>query len=108
MHTKITFLFQLHVSSDDVPTKLSSTIQKAELNSKQIDHIKEKRAALAKKVERFLAKTEPLTKELDKRFKAISRLEEVVAYLKVYTRIEELRFVHFMFQCRFSARKNLL
>lgn len=96
MNTKITFLFQLHASSDDAPTKLSSTLQKAELNSKQIDHIKEKKAALAKNVKSFLAKTEPLTKELDKRFKAISRLEEVIAYLKVYTRVEELRFVHFV------------
>ncbi|XP_034830653.1 RAD50-interacting protein 1 [Maniola hyperantus] len=80
----------LHVSSDEVPTKLSSAIKKAELNSKQIDSIRVKRAVLKEKVESFLAKTEPLTKELDKRFKAIGRLEEVVAYFKLYTRIEEL------------------
>lgn len=48
---------------------------------------------LAKKIDTFFTKTQPLMTELDKRFLAIHRLEEVLAYFQSYAKIEELRFV---------------
>ncbi|CAH2246959.1 RAD50-interacting protein 1 [Pararge aegeria] len=90
MRKKTLLISILSASSDEVPTKLPSAIKKAELNSTQINSIQTKRALLMKKVESFLSKTEPLTNELEKRFKAIGRLEEVVSYFKLYSRIEEL------------------
>ncbi|CAH0719433.1 unnamed protein product, partial [Brenthis ino] len=80
----------LHAASDEVPTKLSSAIKKAERNSKQIDAIREKMDVLVKKVDKFFIKTQPLITELDKRFSAIHKLEEVLAYFQSYARIEEL------------------
>ncbi|XP_052740464.1 RAD50-interacting protein 1 [Bicyclus anynana] len=80
----------LSASSDEVPTKLPSAIKKAESNSKQIDNIRDKRCHLIKKLESFFTRTEPLTKELDKRFKDIGRLEEVVSYFNMYSMMDDI------------------
>ncbi|XP_047529205.1 RAD50-interacting protein 1 [Vanessa atalanta] len=80
----------LHAASDVVPTKLTSAIKKAELNSKQIEKIREKMAVMVEKVETYMTKTQPLMTELDKRFSAIHRLEEVLVYFQSYARVEEL------------------
>ncbi|XP_041977913.1 RAD50-interacting protein 1 [Aricia agestis] len=80
----------LHACNDEVPTKLSSAIEKAESNSKYIETLKEKSVLLKIKVDDFIQRTEPIMGELDKRFTAMAKLEEVLAYLKSYARIEEL------------------
>lgn len=92
--------FQLHAVSDEVPTKLSSAIKKAERNSKQIEAIREKMDVLVKKVDSFFTKTQPLMTELDKRFSAIHRLEEVLAYFQSYAKVEELRLVYIFYTIR--------
>ncbi|CAH0397943.1 unnamed protein product [Chilo suppressalis] len=80
----------LNVVNNEVPTKLSSAVKKAELNSKQINTFKEKSLVLKSKVETFLHKIEPLSVELDKRFQAIHKLEYVLTYLKSFEKIEDL------------------
>ncbi|CAG5031600.1 unnamed protein product [Parnassius apollo] len=80
----------LNVANDEVPTKLSSTLKKAEHNSKQIQNLKIKSEQLKLKVEDFLSRTKPLRTELDKRFSAISKLEGVLLYLKSFEKIDEL------------------
>lgn len=85
--------FQLNIANNEVPTKLAAALEKAELNSDQIDKLKTRSEELKKKVEAFLNKTEPLRCEVDKRFAAINKLEEVLVYLKSFEKIDELRFV---------------
>ncbi|XP_050346271.1 RAD50-interacting protein 1 isoform X2 [Nymphalis io] len=80
----------LNAASDEVPTKLSSAIKKAELNSKQIEKIREKMALMVKKADTYMTKAQPLMTELDKRFSAIRRLEEILVYFQSYARVEEL------------------
>ncbi|XP_049869018.1 RAD50-interacting protein 1 [Pectinophora gossypiella] len=80
----------LNVANSEVPTKLSTAIKKAEQNSKQINDLKDRQEKLQKKVEDFLNRTEPLRTEIDKRFTAINKLEEVLGYLKSFGKIEEL------------------
>lgn len=79
--------------SNEVPTKLSSAVKKAEKNTEEIENIKKKTEDLNNKINTFMNKTEPLYNELNKRFTAINKLEEVLQYLKSYEYIEELRFV---------------
>ncbi|XP_026317786.1 RAD50-interacting protein 1 [Hyposmocoma kahamanoa] len=81
---------QLNEANDEVPTKLSTAIKKAELNSKQIESLKERREKLKVKVDLFLSKTVPLQNELNKRFAAINKLEEVLSYLKSFEKIEDI------------------
>lgn len=78
-----------------MPTKLSTAITKAELNSNQIEKLKEKREKLRVKVNYFLDKTAPLRLELNKRYSAINKLEEVLVYLQSYEKIDDLRLVMF-------------
>ncbi|XP_053607174.1 RAD50-interacting protein 1 [Plodia interpunctella] len=80
----------LHASSNLVPTKLTSALKKAENNSNQIHKLKEKSENLKNKVNDFLDKTEPLRTELDMRFSAINKLEQVLIYLKSFEKIEDL------------------
>ncbi|CAG9786222.1 unnamed protein product [Diatraea saccharalis] len=87
----------LNVVNDEVPTKLSSAVTKAELNSKQIETFKEKSMVLKSKVENFLERTKPLCLELDKRFQAIHKLEYVLDYLKSFEKVDDLS--HQMKQC---------
>jgi hypothetical protein len=82
---------QLNIVNDEVPTKLSLSVKKAELNSEQIESFKSRSDVLKVKVEDFLQRTEPLRLELDKRFLAINRLENVLMYLKSFEKIDELR-----------------
>lgn len=89
-------MFQLHASSNLVPTKLTSALKKAENNSNQIHKLKEKSENLKNKVNDFLDKTEPLRTELDMRFSAINKLEQVLIYLKSFEKIEDLRCVYFL------------
>lgn len=72
---------------------MAAALQKAELNSDQIDKLKTRSEELKKKVETFLNKTEPLRYEVDRRFNAINKLEEVLVYLRSFEKIDELRFV---------------
>lgn len=88
-----TFVLQLNEANDEVPTKLSTAIKKAELNSNQIESLKERREKLRAKVDLFLSKTVPLRNELDKRFAAINKLEEVLLYLKSFEKIEDIRYI---------------
>uniref|UniRef100_A0A2A4J1C9 RAD50-interacting protein 1 n=1 Tax=Heliothis virescens TaxID=7102 RepID=A0A2A4J1C9_HELVI len=80
----------LNVANNEVPTKLSAALKKAELNSNQIDKLKSRSDDLKKKVEAFLNKTEPLRCEIDKRFAAINKLEEVLVYLRSFEKIDDL------------------
>ncbi|CAH2106494.1 unnamed protein product [Euphydryas editha] len=80
----------LHAASDEVPTKLTSAIKKAELSSKQVEKIKEKVSVFVEKVQSFLSRTDPLMTELDKRFSAIHRLEDVLIYFQSYAKVAEL------------------
>ena len=76
-----------------MPVKLAAALEKAELNSDQIDKLKTRSEDLKKKVEAFLSKTEPLRNEVHKRFSDINKLQEVLLYLKSIERVDELRFV---------------
>ncbi|XP_013199774.2 RAD50-interacting protein 1 [Amyelois transitella] len=80
----------LHVANNLVPTKLSSAIKKAENNSNQIQNLKEKSEKLKIKVDDFLQRTEPLRTELNKRFSAINKLDQVLIYLRSFEKIEDL------------------
>ncbi|XP_045529430.1 RAD50-interacting protein 1 [Pieris brassicae] len=80
----------LSAANDEVPTKLTSAINKAELNSKQIENLKIKSDDFKKRAEDFLSRTQPLLSELDKRFMAISKLEKVLEYFKSYAKIQDL------------------
>ncbi|CAG4980049.1 unnamed protein product [Colias eurytheme] len=80
----------LNAANDEGSTKLSSAITKAELNSKQINNLKIKSEEFKKRAEEFLNKTQPMMKELDKRFTAIGKLEKVLDYLKSYAKIQDL------------------
>lgn len=81
-----------------MPVKLAAALEKAELNSDQIDKLKTRSEDLKMKVEAFLSKTEPLRNEVDKRFADINKLEEVLLYLKSIERVDELRFVFYQRQ----------
>lgn len=78
-----------------MPTKLSTTIKKAELNSKQIEDLQDKSNELRGRVQALLKRTEPLRSELSKRFYAINKLQQVLTYLKSFEKIDEIRFVIF-------------
>ncbi|KAI5651976.1 RINT-1 / TIP-1 family domain-containing protein [Phthorimaea operculella] len=80
----------LNTANNEVPTKLSTAIKKAEENSQQIVKLKERRDKLQAKVADFLKRTDPLRTELDKRYTAINKLEEVLNYVKSFERIEDL------------------
>lgn len=80
----------LNVANNEVPTKLSTALGKAELNSKQIESLKTRSVELKNKVQAFLKKTEPLRNEVDKRFTAINKLEQVLVYLRTFEQIEDL------------------
>lgn len=94
--------FQLSAANDEVPTKLTSTINKAELNTKQIENLKIKSDDFKKRAEDFLNRTQPLLSELDKRFMAISKLEKVLEYFKSYAKIQDLRYLQFYNYFRMS------
>lgn len=74
-----------------MPTKLTTALAKAELNSKQIGSLETQSEELKAKVEAFLKKIEPLKNEVDKRFGAINKLEQVLAYLRTFEKIDDLR-----------------
>lgn len=76
-----------------MPTKLSSALKKAELNSNKIKKLKVRSEELKNKVEAFLNNNEPLCTEIDRRFAAINKLEEVLVYLKSFEKIDDLRLV---------------
>lgn len=88
-------VFQLNIANNEVPTKLTSALGKAELNSNQIDSLKTRSVQLKAKVEAFLKKTEPLRNEVDKRFAAINKLELVLSYLESFEKIDDLRYGYF-------------
>ncbi|CAK1547129.1 unnamed protein product [Leptosia nina] len=80
----------LNAANDEVPTKLSAAITKAELNSQQIENLKTKSEDFKKRANDFLSRTQPLLSELDKRFTAIDKLEKVLEYFKSYAKIQDL------------------
>ncbi|VVC86474.1 unnamed protein product [Leptidea sinapis] len=80
----------LNAANDNVPSKLSSVISKAELNSKQVEKLKIKCEEFNKKAEDFLERTQPVRAVLDKRFTAIAQLEMVLEYFKSYVRVQDL------------------
>ncbi|KAJ0177152.1 hypothetical protein K1T71_007161 [Dendrolimus kikuchii] len=80
----------LNIANNEVPTKLSSVIKKADENSKQIENLRTKSEQLKTKVQAFLNKTGPLQEDLHKRFSAITKLEQVLTYLKSFEKIEDL------------------
>ncbi|KAG7302858.1 hypothetical protein JYU34_012841 [Plutella xylostella] len=80
----------LHIANDEVPSKLSSAIEKAQKNCKQIERLKDKQEKLQAKVDQFLNHTGPLRNELNDRLTAISKLEGVLQYLNSFDKIEEL------------------
>ncbi|KAJ8728082.1 hypothetical protein PYW08_016467 [Mythimna loreyi] len=80
----------LNIANNEVPIKLAAALEKAELNSEQIDKLKTRSVELKKKVETFLNKTEPLRYEVDRRFSAINKLEEVLVYLRSFEKIDDL------------------
>ncbi|KAL0892967.1 hypothetical protein ABMA27_014637 [Loxostege sticticalis] len=80
----------LNVANNEVPTKLSLAVTKAEENSTQIANLKNRSETLKLKVEDFLQRTEPLRNELEKRFTAINKLEHVLIYLKSFEKIDEI------------------
>lgn len=90
--------FQLNVANNEVPTKLSLAVTKAEANSTQIANLKNRSETLKLKVEDFLQRTEPLRNELEKRFTAINKLEHVLIYLKSFEKIDEIRQVPILYQ----------
>ncbi|XP_075973425.1 RAD50 interactor 1 [Anticarsia gemmatalis] len=78
------------IANTEVPTKLTSALGKAVLNSNQIEDLKTRGVEIKAKVEAFLKKTEPLRNEVDKRFAAINKLEQVLVYLKSFEQIDDL------------------
>ncbi|KAL4712322.1 hypothetical protein ACJJTC_004084 [Scirpophaga incertulas] len=77
-------------ATNEVPTKLSKSVQMAEQNCKRIETLQIRSESLKSKIEKFLQRIEPLHIELDKRFSAIRKLENVLVYLKSFDKIEEL------------------
>lgn len=80
----------LNLANNEVPTKLSSALAKAELNSNEVKNLKARSVELKAKVDTFLTKTEPLRNEIDKRFAAINKLEQALVYLSTFEKIEDL------------------
>ncbi|CAB3253495.1 unnamed protein product [Arctia plantaginis] len=80
----------LNIVNNEVPTKLTTALAKAELNSKQIGNLETQSEELKAKVEAFLKKIEPLKNEVDKRFGAINKLEQVLTYLRTFEKIDDL------------------
>ncbi|XP_026725040.1 RAD50-interacting protein 1 [Trichoplusia ni] len=80
----------LNLANADVPAKLSSALRKSELNSTQVKKLSDRNEELKKKVEAFLKKTEPLRNDVESRFEAIKKLEEVLVYLKTYEQIDDM------------------
>lgn len=74
-----------------MPAKLSSALRKSELNSTQVKKLSDRNEELKKKVEAFLKKTEPLRNDVESRFEAIKKLEEVLVYLRTYEHIDDMR-----------------
>lgn len=89
--SKYVLILQLNIANNEVPTKITSAIEKAEQNSDQITNLKTRSENLKKRVEAFLEKTEPLRLELGKRFSDINKLDQVLLYLKSFEKIDDLR-----------------
>lgn len=91
----------MNAANDEVPTKLSRAIGKAESNSKHIENLKERSEKLKKKAEAFLSKNELILGELQKNFTTVHALEEILTYFESYEKVDEIRYETFTF------RKNL-
>ncbi|XP_072932060.1 RAD50-interacting protein 1 isoform X2 [Epargyreus clarus] len=80
----------LNAANNEVPTKLSTAIKKAEANSDHIENLKERSEKLKKKAEDFLARNEVVLSELNARFTAVHKLQEILTYFKSYAKVEEI------------------